>query len=95
MNDPIAQRIEDKAEVKGAKRESECAVTWGNCSDKEFRAFGKPSETPHICKGVRRHKAKLHVCEQCNTVGHPIQPSPYSKAGAQFRAIVIANGAMR
>lgn len=68
-----------------------CPATWGNCVEGDgLRIFGQPTATPHACKGVSRHKSKLHFCQNCGRPGHRIAPSPYSKAGRQFRSILQA-----
>jgi hypothetical protein len=90
MNDEIVVKADDKP-----KRENPCLVTWGNCSETEPRYWGKPTATPHTCSGmathIRRGIGKLHACEKCKTLGSHIQPTPYSKAGAQLRAAIMAS----
>src|SRR5579863_723300 len=73
------------------RRENACEVTWGNCDERNPTYFGKPTGTPHTCKGVRKHRSKLHVCEKCGCVGHPIKPLAFTKAGRQLRALVLAH----
>ena len=75
--------------------EETCTVEWGNCGGDKPIYWGKPSTTPHRCVGrathIRRGIAKLHICETCKSMGSHIQPSPYSKAGAQLRKAILAN----
>lgn len=69
-----------------------CEMTWGNCSTESRLYWGPPSETPHACSGPRRHLYKLHICQECGMLGARIQPSPYSKAGAQLRVAILKHG---
>lgn len=67
-----------------------CEVIWGHCDERNPTYFGKPTTTPHVCKGGRKHGSKLHACEKCGCVGAVHQPLAFTKAGKQLRALVLA-----
>jgi hypothetical protein len=91
MYDPREEEANREKANSTPKRENPCEASWGNCDPASPIYWGKPTATPHTCKGVRKHVSKLHVCETCQSVGHQIKPSPYSKAGAQLRGLIMAS----
>lgn len=91
MNDDgQLQPCEDSCKCGSPKRENPCNVTWGNCDERNPVYFGKPTSTPHVCKGGRKHGSKLHACENCGCVGAVHQPLAFTKAGQQLRTLVLA-----
>lgn len=65
-----------------------CDSEWGNCDPEYPKYFGPATETPHICRGPRRHLAKLHICDKCGARGHRILPLPGSKAGRSLQKLM-------
>ena len=70
--------------------EMKCKCAWGHCDERSPTYFGKPTATPHTCKGVTGHSYPLHVCEKCGCVGAIHQPLAFTKAGRTLRRLVLA-----
>jgi hypothetical protein len=87
------QQKQDLAAMREKYENGDCEATWGTCTGKlgafAFE-FGKPSKTPHRCKGERKHRSRLHACEVCGIVGHRILPTKLSKAGQELSRAVAA-----
>lgn len=96
MVDREFERSQEKHEPNHARPLGDCPVTWGTCGGDKPVYWGKPSDTPHRCSGpathIRRALVKYHICESCNMIGGHVMPSPYSKAGAQMRAVFMNRG---